>query len=143
MPAMLVDALAGPSRPWPILRGPVAGGALPASWRGASAWCRLPSMADAELDLVLLRKVVDAQLPPEEPISRWLADADDAGRLRLRAGDHALLLGGCEYHVDRRTGVVEVRDYSDPRSMRSQRYEPGRPQPFMAPSVEDRDLPAA
>ncbi len=98
-------------------------------------------MADEpDLDAVLLGYVIRAQLPPEEPISRWIADPD-SDSLRLRAGDHALLLGACEYHVERGSGVVEVRDYSDPRSMRSQRYDPKRPgQPYMNPSVEDDPL---
>jgi hypothetical protein len=99
-------------------------------------------MADEpDLEARLLRAVMDAHLPPDEPISRWLADADGyPDKLKLRAHDLALLLGPCEYHVDRQTGRVEVHDYSDPRSMRCQRYEPGRPQPYMGPSKEDDQL---
>jgi hypothetical protein len=91
----------------------------------------------AELETELLTLVVAARLPPEEPISRWLSDRDS--ELRLRAGDHALVIEGCEYHVDRATGCVEVRDHRDPRAMRSQRYDPRRPgQPYLAPSIDDR-----
>jgi hypothetical protein len=61
--------------------------------------------------------------------------------LRLRAHDHALLIARCEYLVDQRTGAVTVKDYTDPRSMRHQRYEPDRPgQPYMGPSREDDQL---
>jgi hypothetical protein len=93
----------------------------------------------AELDSDLVGYVLACNLPAEEPIMRWWARPDTRS-LKVRAGDHALLIGGCEYHVDMATGVVEVRDYSDPRSMRFQRYEPDRPQPYMAPSIEDERL---
>jgi hypothetical protein len=88
-----------------------------------------------ELEDVLLRTVKLAQLPPEEPISQWIA-TPDAQRLKLRARDHALILGECEYHVHA-DGRIEVRDYTDPRSMRFQCYDPNRPlQPYMHPSQE-------
>jgi hypothetical protein len=48
-----------------------------------------------ELEVTLLAHVLGAHLPPEEPIMRWLAEPD-AQRLKLRVGDHALLIGGCE-----------------------------------------------
>ena len=67
---------------------------------------------------------------------RWIADPD-ADTLKLRAGDHALIIERCEYGIDRTTGVVEVRDYTDPRSMRYQRSDPRRPgQPFFSPSSD-------
>ena len=107
-------------------------------------------MAD---DLVadLLGRVLAAQLPSEEPLMAWWRWADgepthalpEDQQLQIRAHDHALLVGACEYHV-RDDGRVEVRDYRDPRSMRSQFYDPARPgQPYMSPSREDCTLPAA
>jgi hypothetical protein len=94
---------------------------------------------DPDLEAVLLRAVEDAHLPPEEPISRWLAHDPGVDALKLRAHDHALLVGACGYHVHRDTGWVEVRDYSDhPRAMRSQVYQPDRPgQPYMPPARPD------
>jgi hypothetical protein len=101
-------------------------------------------MAADDLEVRLLRQVMDAQLPPEEPISRWI-DWPDDDSLRIRAWDHALLLEGglVEVHC-LPGGLVEVKDNRDPRSMRFQRYDPARPgQPYMPPSREDCDLPAA
>ncbi len=93
-------------------------------------------MAD-DLEATLLGYVWRAGLPEEEPIMQWMADPD--GSLKLRAHDHALLVGRCEYHVHRDRGWVEVRDYTDPRSMRSQFYQPDRPgQPYLPPHVEER-----
>lgn len=95
---------------------------------------------EPDLEAILLRTVMDAHLPAEEPISRWMADADGyPDKLKLRAHDLALLLGPVEYHVDRSTGRVEVRDYSDqPHAMRSQVYQPDRPgQPYMPPARPD------
>ena len=99
-------------------------------------------MAAADnLEARLLRQVMDAKLPRREPIMRWLDWPDDES-LKVRAWDHALLLGRCEYHC-LPDGRVEVRDYTDPRSMRSQFYDPKRPgQPYMAPSHEDCNLPS-
>lgn len=106
-------------------------------------------MAD-DLEATLLGYVLAAHLPEEEPIMRWWRWADSKPttaapeelRLKLRPHDHALTVGRCEYHVRRDSGWVEVRDYTDPRSMRSQFYQPDRPgQPYMAPSVEDDSLP--
>ncbi len=97
-----------------------------------------------ELDDALLTLVVAARLPAEEPISRWLA-GDREDKLQLRAGDLALVMadGLVEYHVESDTGAVQVLDHRDPRSMRSQRYEPGRPQPYLPPHTEERDEPWA
>jgi hypothetical protein len=82
---------------------------------------------------------------PMVEVVRQLPAAGDLGlddmAVYIRAGDHALLIGRCEYHVDTRSGVVAVKDYSEPRSMRYQRYESGRPQPYMHPSIEDDRLP--
>ena len=99
-------------------------------------------MAD-DLEARLLRGVLLAELPPEEPISKWIA-SPDGDSLRVRAHDHALMMedGLVEYHVEQ-GGAVQVKDYRDPRSMRFQRYERGRPQPYMSPSREDCDLPVA
>jgi len=101
-----------------------------------SPW-QTPGVTDeADLEEVLLAYVLNAHLPPDEPIMRWWRWAESnpttarprSEQLRVRAHDHALLVGECEYHVDRRTGWVEVRDYSDhPRAMRSQVYQPDRP----------------
>ena len=92
-------------------------------------------MAD-DLEATLLGYVWRAGLPADEPIMRWMEHPD--GSLKLRAGDHALILGQREYHVHRDTGWVEVRDYSDPRSMASQVYQPDRPgQPYLPPHVEE------
>jgi hypothetical protein len=71
-------------------------------------------MAD-DLEPTLLGIMLACHLPAEEPIMRWWANPDVTS-LRLRADDHALLVGKCEYHVDQDTGRVEVKDYSDPRS---------------------------
>ncbi len=92
----------------------------------------------------LLRRMMDARLPPEEPISRWIAEPD-YDTITIQVEDDTLLLedggGLVEYHV-LRDGQVEVKDYRDPRSMRYQRYDPKRPgQPMMMPSVEDDSLP--
>jgi hypothetical protein len=97
----------------------------------------MPGMAD-DLEATLLGYVLAAHLPPDEPIMRWWADPD-AHSLKLRAHDLALLLGPVEYHVNRATGWVEVRDYSDhPHAMRSQVYQPDRPgQPYMPPARPD------
>lgn len=81
---------------------------------------------------------------PRSPISKWIAEPD-ADTLKVRAHDHALVTEGglLEYHV-LRDGRVEVKDYRDPRSMRSQFYDPARPgQPHMSPHREDCDLPVA
>jgi hypothetical protein len=102
-------------------------------------------MAD-DLEAALLGQVLYAELPDEEPIMRWWRWADgrpthaqpQERELRVRVGDNALLIGRCEYHC-LTDGQVEVKDYTDPRSMRYQRYTPGRPQPYMAPHFEDRD----
>jgi hypothetical protein len=91
----------------------------------------------AELEVELLTLAVAVGMSEREPLQRWISHGE--GELRLRAGDQALLIDGCEYHVERDTGAVMVLDHRDPRAMRSQRYEPGRPQPYMPPSVEDRD----
>ena len=103
-----------------------------------------------ELDDALLTLVVAAQLPPEEPIMGWLlaehhGELTDEQRddLKLRAGDHALVMcrGLVEYHVGERSGVVDLLDHRDPRSMRHQRYDPARPgQPYLPPHVEDRQV---
>ena len=93
---------------------------------------------DDELEVTLLGYILAAYLPAEEPVMRWLDDPDMTSP-KIRAGDHALLVGACEYHVDQDTGWVGVRDYTDPRLMRSQVYQPDRPgQPYLAPSVEER-----
>ena len=98
-----------------------------------------------ELDDALLTIVVGAGLPPEEPIMQWLREEYDGvehrGDLQLRAGDLALVMSGglVEYRVESDTGAVQVLDSRDPRSMRSQRYEPGRPQPYLPPHTEERD----
>lgn len=99
-------------------------------------------MAADDLEATLLGFVLACHLPAEEPIMRWWANPDVTS-LRLRAHDHALLLAGglVEYHVESDTGAVQVLDHRDPRSMRSQRYEPGRPQPYMPPSIEEDWLP--
>lgn len=78
-------------------------------------------MADADLEV--LTDLMACGLPPEEPISKWLA-GDREQPLRLRVGGHALLMcdGLVEYHVDPRTGAVQVLDHREPRSMRAQRY---------------------
>src|SRR6476469_6144274 len=104
-------------------------------------------MAD-DLEAELLTYALAAHLPEQEPIMRWWRWARSKPttalpkerELRLRAHDHALLAGRCEYHVRHdRGGWIEVRDYTDPRSMRSQFYQPDRPgQPYLPPHVEDR-----
>jgi hypothetical protein len=103
-------------------------------------------MAD-DLETTLLGYVLAAGLPAEEPVMRWWSWASSnpttalprERELRLRAHDHVLLIGRCEYIVHRDTGWVEVRDYTDLRSMRHQVYQPDRPgQPYLAASVEDR-----
>jgi hypothetical protein len=104
-----------------------------------------------DLERDLLARILHAQLPAEEPIMQWWRWAESRPtralprdrELRVRAGDHALLVGRCEYHV-LADGRVEVRDHTDPRSMRSQFYDPRRPgQPMMQPAIEDDALPAA
>jgi len=85
---------------------------------------------------------MDAELPMEEPISRWIAEPD-GDTLTIRVEDDTLLLedGLLEYHC-LADGRVEVKDYRDPRSMRLQRYDPRRTgQPMMMPSVDDDLLP--
>jgi hypothetical protein len=59
------------------------------------------------LELELLSLVLAARLPKQEPIMVWFADRDRS--LKLRAHDHALVIGRCEYHVHRDTGWTEVR----------------------------------
>ncbi len=102
-----------------------------------------PPMGD-ELETDLIAQVLAAGLPPQEPLMRWLAWAESKPthalpreqELRIRAGDHALLVGAVEYHC-LANGRVEVKDMTDPRSMRFQVYDPRRPgQPYMHPSVE-------
>jgi hypothetical protein len=93
-----------------------------------------------ELDEALLNIVAVAGLPEEEPIIRWMV-SDREEELRLRAGDDALIIGQCEYHAHPDTGWLEVRDYTDRRSMRSQVYQPDRPgQPMLPPHVEARQV---
>jgi hypothetical protein len=68
----------------------------------------------------------------------WLR-GEREGELRLQAGDLALVIGRCEYHVHPDTYRIEVGDYTAPRSMRSQFYQPDRlGQPYLAPHAEDR-----
>ena len=109
---------------------------------GAGPWQRLLAGGRVALGYVLA-----AHLPAEEPIMAWwrwakqspTRAAPEGLGVRIRAHDHALLIGRCEYHVHGDRGWVEVRDYTDPRSMRSQFYQPDRPgQPYLAPSVEER-----
>ena len=103
-------------------------------------------MAD-DLEAELLGYVLAAHLPEEEPIMAWWRWAESSPtraapegfELRVRAHDHALILGQREYHVHRDRGWIEVRDYSDPRSMASQVYQPDRPgQPYLSPHAEER-----
>ena len=70
-------------------------------------------MAD-DLEARLLRRLLDSNLPPEEPISRWV-DWPDDDSLRLRCHDHALLIEGglVEHHIEP-CGAVQVKDYRDP-----------------------------
>jgi hypothetical protein len=79
--------------------------------------------------------VIAAGLPPEEPIMQWLRAEPQASRYRATC---VCVIGRCEYHVRPNTGWIEARDYTDPRSMRSQFCQPDRPgQPYMHPSIED------
>jgi hypothetical protein len=99
---------------------------------------------DVELDDALLTLVIAAGLPRQEPIMQWLREeregVEHRDDLTLRAGDLALVMadGLLEYRVCSETGAVLVSDHRDPRAMRSQRYERGRPQPYLPPHVEDR-----
>jgi hypothetical protein len=89
-------------------------------------------MPSDNLEARLLRR--DAQLPAEEPISRWIAEPDDDS-LELRERNQALLMedGLVEYHV-LADGRVEVRDYRYPRLMRSQSAR-AHARPLPRPSV--------
>ena len=67
---------------------------------GAVPECDTATMP-VELEDVLLRYVKAAHLPPEKPIMRWLVNPTPT-QLKPRAGDHALILGRCEYRVNRK-----------------------------------------
>ena len=87
----------------------------------------------------LLDAVRKVGLPPEEPLAKWLANPDTTS-LSITTGDLALRIDRCVYRIDD-VGAVMVSDHRDPRSMRSQRYEIDRPQPYMHPSIEDDGRP--
>ena len=95
----------------------------------------------SQLEVDLLAAVVLAGLPDQEPIRRWMSEPGE--HPGIWAEDRVLLLEGglVEYEIEP-SGAVQVRDNRDPRAMRFQRYERGRPQPYFSP-WPDFDVPAA
>jgi hypothetical protein len=76
-----------------------------------------------------------ACVPAEEPIAQWYAAEHDKSSPQVRQVGNSLIIGAVKYRVEL-TGAVMVTDNTDPRSMRSQRYEKGRLQPYMNPTHE-------